>query len=249
MKRVLTLFAILFWSGCSSPPSTVRPAAALEPKPVDVYLLPLDDFDYRTADQLARILEQDLKLRVKATLNVGAAGVEEINNGSQYSAESLLKIAGQASDTLGERTEKTVYVLLTSKDINSSAGSLRFLFSLNDRKKTAVLSTARLALGLQNDAVGRELFGKRCFKMIKRQIGELYYGYPRSTDITDVMFAPIMSLETVDKMGTEFKSPPDSDEQRIQKLKQAGSDGSCRGCHGWPEGDFGKNPVTTIRPV
>ena len=158
------------------------------------------------ADQFARILERELNLRVKATVNVGTGGVEKINNGSQYSAESLLKVAGQASEALSAKTDKTVYVLLTGRDINHSAGSLRFLFSLNDRRKTAVLSTARLAQGLQNDAAGRELFGKRCIKMIKRQIGELYYGYPRSTDISDVMFAPIMSLETVDKIGSEFKA-------------------------------------------
>jgi predicted Zn-dependent protease len=233
VNRLLTIIgfcvAICLLAACSSAPKQSKVTEQFETvgqtpelEFVDVYLLPLDDFDYRMADRLARILEEDLKLRVKATVNVGAGGAEKINNGSQYSAESLLKVAGQASASLEEKTDESVYVLLTGRDINSSVGSLRFLFSQNDRQKTAVLSTARLAIGLQNDAAGRELFGNRCFKMIKRQIGELYFGSPRSTDISDVMFAPIMSLETVDKMGTEFKGHPESDKKRIDGWKRAG---------------------------
>lgn len=227
MNRLLTVFgiclAICFCCDCSpSPASVAKNPPPPELEPTDVYLLPLDDFDYRTADQLARILRQELKLRVRATVNVGSGGVEKINNGAQYSAESLLKIGGQAAASLSEKSGKTIFVVLTAHDINSVEGSLRFLFSLNNRgEKIAVLSTARLAIGIENNAAGMDLFGRRCVKMIKRQVGELYYGYPRSTDISDVMFAPIMSLETIDKMGSEFKAQPETEKKRVENLKEA----------------------------
>ena len=48
-----------------------------------------------------------------------------------------------------------------------------------------------------NRALGRLL------KMTKRAIGEMYLGWHRSTDPNDVMFAPLMSLDDLDRMGSE----------------------------------------------
>jgi len=45
----------------------------------------------------------------------------------------------------------------------------------------------------------------RIYKMVKRAIGELYFGLPRSTSIADIMYAPIMSLEDIDAMGADYK--------------------------------------------
>lgn len=41
----------------------------------------------------------------------------------------------------------------------------------------------------------------------------------------------------------------DDDSGVIQEIDLADSDGFCMGYHGWLEGDFGKNPVTTKKPV
>ena len=65
-------------------------------------------------------------------------------------------------------------------------------------------NASRLALDLKNTNIGREVFWLRTYKMTKREIGIVHFGYPRSTDVKDLMYSPIMSLEDVDRMGTEF---------------------------------------------
>ena len=40
--------------------------------------------------------------------------------------------------------------------------------------------------------------------MVKRNIGDVYDGYTRSKEIRDVMYSPIISLDDVDEMGSDF---------------------------------------------
>ncbi|MEW6303589.1 MAG: hypothetical protein AB1705_08970 [Verrucomicrobiota bacterium] len=71
--------------------------------------------------------------------------------------------------------------------------------------RIAVVSSARLVLSNQRDQrADLETIRARVTKMIKRNIGDVYFGYTRSTDIRDIMYSPIMTLNDVDKMGTDY---------------------------------------------
>jgi predicted Zn-dependent protease len=45
----------------------------------------------------------------------------------------------------------------------------------------------------------------RMYKMVKKAVGLLYYGYDRSSDKKSVMYSPIMNLNDLDAVGTDFK--------------------------------------------
>ena len=50
------------------------------------------------------------------------------------------------------------------------------------------------------------------YKLIKRAIGEMHLGWRRSTNPDDVMYAPLMGLQDLDRIGTRHvEAPPDGD--------------------------------------
>jgi len=172
---------------------------------IDVYLLPLDDFPYEFANNLAKRLSEDLKIRVKASLNLGTADLKPYPDSQQYPAEAILAKGKEVAANLPLTDSATTYILLTRRDINSGDRSLRFNFAYGEPlSRMMVLSTARLAASLRNNEMGHRIFWDRTYKMTKRQIGSAYFGYQRSTNIKDLMYSPIMSLEDVDRIGSEF---------------------------------------------
>jgi len=201
---------LVFLCGCASEPKGWNPNSSVPPdnKPfavADVYLLPLDDFEYDFANKLAKQLSQDLNIHVKAALNLGTAGLKPYPGTQQYPAEEIIAMAKKVIPNFQDVVPTSSFVVLTRKDINAGDRSLRFNFASGDpRSRVVVVSTARLALDLKNTNIGREVFWLRTYKMTKREIGIVHFGYPRSTDVKDLMYSPIMSLEDVDRMGTEF---------------------------------------------
>lgn len=196
--------------GCSSKPNGGSPSASLaspnnvEPT-IDVYLLPLDDFPYAFANNLAKRLSEDLRIRVKASLTLGTADLKPYPGTQQFPAEQILAKGKEVAGNLPLVGPKTTFILLTRRDINSGDRSLHFNFAYGEpMSHMMVLSTARLAINLRNNQLGHRTFWERTYKMTKRQIGLAHFGYQRSTNIKDVMYSPIMSLDDVDRMGSEF---------------------------------------------
>ena len=53
---------------------------------------------------------------------------------------------------------------------------------------------------------------------MKRAIGEMRYGWKRTTDIQDIMYAPIMSLDDLDQIGLEhYEEKPEEGHMHPQK--------------------------------
>src|SRR5262245_25833683 len=78
---------VLFCLACSTTPpapSEERPA-----RPVEVVLIPVGDFSYEVAVQLANELTGDVDVEVRATLPMGAADLAPRPDG-QYAAEDLV---------------------------------------------------------------------------------------------------------------------------------------------------------------
>jgi hypothetical protein len=94
-------------------------------------------------------------------------------------------------------------------DINEASSSVKFVFAHRDpASHTSVLSVARLGFTTAQVAATPTVIYERIYKMIKRTIGEQYLALPRSPDLGNVMYAPIMSLDDVDAMGRDYVRHP-----------------------------------------
>lgn len=182
------------------------PAAALESNrtSVDVYLAPMADFSEDMSAALAKSLSADLGLWVKSSLRLGEISSETTPDGKQLVAEDLFVKAQTVLRSLPEKTTNTQFILLTNRDINSRTGGFRYLFSYHDRAlDTSVVSAARMQANLFGQPVADKQTPTRLYKIIKRAIGEMRLGWKRSTDIADIMYSPIMSLNDLDRIGLQ----------------------------------------------
>jgi len=212
-RSLLLLFALvtLSPSACTSPDS--RPAAVpLEQGQIDVYLLPVGSFPFEAANALAVDLSSDVGVNVRASLPMGADDLRPLPSGDQFAAEDVIARARAVGSRLPDRSARSIVIALAILDINDREQRLRFIFGKNDLEgRTSVLSTARMGYSTTTVEGTAEQVYLRLYKMTKRAIGEQYFGYRRSSDIRDVMYAPIMSLADIDAMGTSFaeRSPPE----------------------------------------
>jgi len=179
-----------------------------KPQPVAVYLLPLDDFPYDYAAKLANILSDDLKINVRASLPMGTSGLVPFEGGNQYSADNIIEKAYLVGLRLLDKAENCILIALTTRDINDGSQQLRFLFSRHQKQNhTSVISVARMRFDMKTESVNAERVFLRIYKMTKRTIGDQYLELPRSSNIEDIMYAPIMSLSDIDALGIEFLTP------------------------------------------
>ena len=67
--------------------------------------------------------------------------------------------------------------------------------------RTSVLSVARLAHKSDGTVAPIDLISLRTQKMLMRIVGEMKLGWKRTTDPTDLMYSPVMSIEDIDRMS------------------------------------------------
>lgn len=181
---------------------------------VRVYLVPLSDFPENLAGALARGLQENLRIRVKASLALPPIKIATLPGTNQLLDNDLLLQATKASAHLPEADSGTYRIFLTLRDINAPTGNLRFVFSSHNKVlNSSVISLARLLEYQNNKPVLTELSVTRLFKMIKRAIGEIHLGWTRSTNPKDLMFAPIMGIEDLDRIGFEHDVEPRHEEK------------------------------------
>lgn len=187
------------------PVSELSLPADNKPGPVDVYILPLDDFSDEAAVEIAKTVGREFGVWAKATLPLGALPIQAFPGTRQYAAEDIFEQARAVMRRLPEADPNTHFVFLTNRDINSRSRSFRFQFSFHDRVcRCSVISAARMHQ--PSDRNANQAAGTRLLKMTKRAIGEMSFGWTRSTDIKDLMYAPIMSLDDLDAIGD--RHPP-----------------------------------------
>ena len=192
---------LLLATGCAAP----KPATPNPGRPVDVYLIPLEDFSFDFTADLAQSLGRELGLRIVPTVPMGLASVTPFPGTSQFSGEDIMDLALLATPNFPTQRTNTAYVVLTQHDLNMQNRALHFVFSAHNRQhRIAIVSSARLALGIAGGRATDETIRARVRKMVKRSIGDVFFGYPRSTNIRDLMYSPIMSLTDVDRMGDDF---------------------------------------------
>lgn len=185
---------------------------------VAVYVVPLDDCPEDLGASLARLLQQQLGIRIKASLRLAPLGLGPMPGTNQYASEDILAQAVTASRLLPEAAATTYRLFLTTKDINTRPANFRFQFSTHNRQlNSSVLSMARLLEYANDKPVFTELSASRLVKMAKRAIDEVKLGWTRSGDPRDLMYAPIMGLEDLDRIGYEHSpKAPDNESPKPQ---------------------------------
>lgn len=193
----------------TSPPKTVTAAEltsdVLSPA-ITVYLIPVEPYSFEFANELAHKLSKDLKLNVRASLPMGAKELSPLSGSSQFAADEIIERAHDVAVRLPNKSDRAIAIALTTLDINERSQALRFLFAKSNKfNHTSVISTARMLYPTPVATASQEQIKLRVYKMAKRAIGELYFGLARSSNIDDIMYAPIMSLEDIDAIGMDFK--------------------------------------------
>jgi len=189
------------------------------PDEVDVYVVPMDDFPEDIAASVANFMAEDMKLWVKASVKLGDLHANKLVGTNQLMMEDVIEKSQKIIRRFGDAKKDTYFLILTTKDINSKQGSLRFLFSGHNKElNTSVVSLHRLMNYSNNNPVFDDLSKIRLYKIMKRAIGEMYYGWKRTTNILDIMYAPIMSLNDLDQIGLEhYEEKPEEGHMYPQK--------------------------------
>lgn len=202
MKSILLFVLLLSLPACSV--NKPKSESNFNPNPIDVYIIPLEDFPENLASEIAKKMSNDLNLHVKSILRMGSLSLTRLPNSEQFSSDEILDKSQPVIKRLPELTDKTYSVLLTTNDINSPSFNFRFMFATHNKNtRTSVVSVARMMSYVNEKPVFDNAAQARLFKMIKRSIGELYLGWKRSTNIKDIMYSPIMSVQDLDDIGEE----------------------------------------------
>ena len=111
-------------------------------------------------------------------------------------------MGASAARMLREVSRRTYYIVLTDRDINSKSLNFRFQYSMHSpMANTSVLSVARMRYANDGSPATADMVASRVAKMLLRIVGEMRLGWKRVNDPTDLMYAPIMSIDDVDRMS------------------------------------------------
>ncbi|MCC2961645.1 hypothetical protein LK540_14540 [Massilia sp. IC2-278] len=173
---------------------------------VAVYVVPLDDVPEALSATVARALARQLGIRVRAAMRLPPLRLPRLPGTEQYAAEALLEQAVRASARLPGLGPKTYRLFITARDINAQSGGFRYQFSMHSPNlHCSVVSMARLFEYENGEPRLTDRTGERTVKLAKRAVGELHLGWKRSTDPQDLMYAPLMGLEDLDRIGNEHR--------------------------------------------
>ncbi len=168
---------------------------------VNLYIIPTDDISEQSAGQIARMLTRDTGLWIKSTLWAPPGKLEPLAGTNQFAGEDYLLIGARVGRMLKDVSPRTYFIVLTNRDINSSTRNFRFQYSMHSpMTNTSVLSVARLLYTTEGTVAPPDLVGTRIGKMLIRIVGEMRLGWKRSSDPSDLMYAPIMSSDDIDRM-------------------------------------------------
>lgn len=175
---------------------------------VIVYFLPLDDFNADVSASLAQHFSQEFGVRMRSALPMGSRELQPFEGTQQYAAEDILTLAKPVLERLPGQGRHTSYILLTNRDINMRSRTFRYMFSSHDNElRASVVSTARMIEPGDVSQRAASLLADRFSKMIRRAIGEIQFGWKRSSNINDVMYSPIMGVDDLDRIGRTHTSP------------------------------------------
>lgn len=195
--------------GCAMQPSQQSQQLQSSISPIEedsrdivVYFLPLDDFDVDVSASLAQYFSEEFGVRMKSALPMGSRELQPFEGTQQYAGEDILMLAKPVLERLPGRAPNASYVLLTNRDINARSRTFRYMFSRHDTAlRASVVSTARMTEPGDFSQRAASLLADRFSKMIRRAVGEIQFGWKRSSNINDAMYSPIMGVDDLDRIG------------------------------------------------
>lgn len=203
--------------------SSVALAARPGGESVAVYVVPLDDVTEALSATVAHALARQLGIRVRAGMRLPPLRIPALPGTSQVAGEALLERAARASARLPGLGPATYRLFITARDINTQSGGFRYQFSMHSPDlRCSVVSMARLFELVDGEPRLTNRTGERTVKLAKRAVGELHLGWQRSTDPDDLMYAPLMGLEDLDRIGnTHREEKPDEPAPDMQRKSRA----------------------------
>lgn len=198
MRRRILLGLVLWPHAAMSQADRMLPSSPVDA--VALYVVPTDGIPEPLAANIARALTRDTGLWIKSS-TWAPSGVDEPFAGTnQYAAEDYLQLGTSLSSRLPDTNARTYFIVLTDRDINSRSRNFRFQYSVHSpMARTSVLSLARLAFEADGTPATMDALALRTQKMLLRIVGEMKFGWQRSSDPGDLMYAPIMSLADIDR--------------------------------------------------
>lgn len=171
---------------------------------VHVYIIPTDGISEQAAGRMARGVSGETGLTVRSTMWAPSGNLKPFAGTTQYAAEDLMALSARIAPSLHDVSPRTYYIVLTNRDINSSDRTFRFVFAHhNPTANTSVLSIARLLPNRDGSMATPQVAGMRIGKMLTRIAGEMRLGWKRSVEQQDIMYAPLMSTDDIDRIDLE----------------------------------------------
>jgi predicted Zn-dependent protease len=171
----------------------------------DVWLIPMNGVPSDYVTYITKRLKEDTKLVISTSVQAAFSDKIYFEDKKQIKGEVVLEELGQVIGRLSYSKSNAIYILIAADDLNDMSDTKRFLFALNNSdRRRAIISIARMRLNPDGPEEAPILTKIRLYKMVKKQIGEMYYGYKRSNDLNSVMYSPIMGMDDLDIIGSEY---------------------------------------------
>lgn len=172
-----------------------------KPLATDVYLIPLEGFSVSAAADLARFLSEYYNISVKETAYMPLPEDAFDKDREQYVADDLYPYLYDCVKRLGSTNKNALYIALLAGDMYDRNSSWNFAFQLGYSGNISIIATDRMVpYGVTSRRHAEAIYGDRLSKMLIRTISERLYGIGRSIDPESVMYAPIMSVDDIDRM-------------------------------------------------
>ena len=193
---------VLSTGGCTTPPVC------------QMYVVPIGAFPETMTKDLIRHYDQTLQLHIRPlpTLPVTADMVDSVRK--QLIGEEVIRKMKEQWPALA--TDPNVRLFgLTGEDMFIRSKQWYFAFALREEGRFALVSTHRMDPTFFKLPPNENVMGTRLRKMLTKQIGLHYYGLLDRTEKTSVLFSPILGLDDLDAVASEFDAV---DRERIAQL-------------------------------
>ena len=182
--------------------SWTTPAPGVEGK--KIYFVPIGNFPAEQLHSLAEFYRQKYKLEITVLDSIPVDPATKDSSRQQLVAENL--VASVRSGVREHRDEpKAILIGFTSHDIYPASMNWRFAFGWREADASAaVVSTARLSLAAGGQLPDADVSTIRLRKIVTKDIGLLYYGFPQSDNPKSVLYNRILGIEELDQAGEDF---------------------------------------------
>jgi predicted Zn-dependent protease len=168
-----------------------------------LYLVPLGEFPYEVAEELASFYRSKYGIHVETLPNVPISPGAMNRRRRQLIAEGAVEILEEAYPQLKNNSEAIV-IGLTIKDMYIAQVDWQFGFSWRAQNKYAVVSVGRMNLPNGKQKVTKELFLSRIRKVVTKNVGILYYKLGASDNPRSVLYRKVGGIRELDNMGEDF---------------------------------------------